>query len=178
LTLRQVALQLKALTLILLPFSLAGGGEKGVRTGVTIVTSTLQAAPANKIAERLSHLTPNERAALAALVDRLRQRYGDDLLRVVLFGSKARGDFDDESDLDLLIVVRMRDGNYRQYWNEIVDLTWDIELTYSIVTSLVIKSETDYATMRLHGLLLSRNIEQDGIELWTTQPSAPISEYA
>jgi len=44
------------------------------------------------------------------------------LLRVVLFGSKARGDFDDESDLDLLIVVRMLDGRYRQYWSEIADI--------------------------------------------------------
>ncbi len=128
--------------------------------------------------KRLAHLMPNERAALAALVDRLRQRYGGDLLRVVLFGSKARGDFDDESDLDVLIVVRISDGEYRKHWNEIVDLTWDVELAYGIVTSLVIKSEKDYATMRMHGLLLFRNVEQDGIELWTTRPSEPISEYA
>ena len=67
---------------------------------------------------RLSKLRSNERAGLAAFVERLRQHYGDDLQRVVLFGSKARGDFDDESDLDLLVVVRMVKGNYRQYWSE------------------------------------------------------------
>ena len=135
------------------------------------MTLTAQALTLPKmLEERLAHLTPNERAALAALVDRLRQRYGDDLLRVVLFGSKARGDFDDESDLDVLIVVRMPEDAYRQYWNEIVDLTWEIELAFGIVTSLIIKSEGDYATMRKHRLLLARNIEQDGIELWTMQP--------
>ena len=84
------------------------------------MTLTAQALTLPKmLEERLAHLTPNERAALAALVDRLRQRYGDDLLRVVLYGSKARGDFDDESDLDVLIVVRMPDNDYWRHWREI-----------------------------------------------------------
>jgi len=128
----------------------------------------------NSLDERLpSHLTPNERVALMTLVDRLHQRYGEDLLRVVLFGSKARGDFDDESDLDVLIVVRMPDDNYWRHWNEIVTTTYDLELTYSVVFSFIIKDEPEYALMRQWNLLLNRNIEQDGIELWTSQPSEP-----
>ncbi|MCL4299826.1 MAG: nucleotidyltransferase domain-containing protein [Anaerolineae bacterium] len=122
--------------------------------------------------ERLpAHLTSNERAALMALVDRLRQGYGNDLLRVVLFGSKARGDFDEESDLDVLIVVRMDD--YWRHWNEIIKTTYDLELTYNLVFSFIIKDEREYALMRRWNLLLNRNIEQDGIELWTSQPSEP-----
>lgn len=121
--------------------------------------------------ERLAHLTPNERAALAALVDRLRQRYGDDLLRVVLFGSKARGDFDDESDLDVLIVVRMPDNDYWRHWREIHNATYDLDLEHDVVLSLMIKDEPDYARMRQWNLLINRNIEQDGVELWTTLPS-------
>ncbi len=130
--------------------------------------------PKNSLDERLpSHLTTNERIALVALVDRLRQRYDDDLLRVVLFGSKARGDFDEESDLDLLIVVRMPDDDYRRYWNEIVNGTYDIELQHDVVFSFIIKDEPQYALMRQWNLLLNRNIEQDGIELWTSQRSEP-----
>ena len=68
--------------------------------------------------KKLSHLTHNERAALDSLVGRLVQVYNRDLLRVVLFGSKARGDFDEESDLDLLIVVRMLDGDYWKHWHQ------------------------------------------------------------
>jgi predicted nucleotidyltransferase len=127
----------------------------------------------NILSQRLSNLTPHERAGLADFVARLRQRYGADLQRVVLFGSKARGDFDDESDLDLLVVMRMVNGNYRQYWNEIADIAWQVELTHGIVTSLIVKDMADYAAMREHRLLLARNIELDGIELWTKQPSAP-----
>lgn len=127
----------------------------------------------NSLMERLpGHLTSNEQAALMALVDRLRQRYGNDLLRVVLFGSKARGDFDEESDLDVLIVVRRLD-DYWRHWNEIIKTTYDLELTHNLVFSFIIKDEQEYAQMRQWNLLLNRNIEQDGIELWTLQPSEP-----
>ena len=123
-------------------------------------------------------LRANEKAGLTALVRELRAHYGSDLQRVVLFGSKARGDFDKESDLDLLVVVRMGNGDYRQYWSEIVDIAWRVELAYGIVTSLVIKDVADYDRMREHQLLLARNIEQEGIDLWTLPPSAPTSKSA
>ena len=118
----------------------------------------------------------NEKAGLTAFVRELRACDGSDLLRVVLFGSKARGDFDKESDLDLLVVVRMGNGDYRQYWNEIVDLAWRVELAYGIVTSLVIKDVANYDIMREHQLLLARNIEQDGVNLWMMPPSAAYIE--
>lgn len=128
--------------------------------------------------ERLVHLPSHERAALKAFVDHLYKRYGEDLLRVVLFGSKARGDFDTESDLDILVVVRMRGKGYREYWSDIVDMAWDIGLAYGVVTSLIIKDESGYAKMREQPLLLARNIKQNGIVLWTKQPGEPISQPA
>ena len=47
---------------------------------------------------KIDHLTPNEWIALDEIVTRLCARYGEDLLRVVLLGSIARGDFHEESD--------------------------------------------------------------------------------
>ena len=123
------------------------------------------------IEDSLVHLTSNERDALDAIVTRLHLHYRDDLLDVVLFGSKARGDFDEESDLDLLIVVRMQNDGYWEHWRKIGDLTWAIELEYGIVTTMIIKDESGYENMRKHKLLLYREIERDGITLWRTQPS-------
>lgn len=146
--------------------------------GAEVVATTTQATTGQRelLNKRLSRLTSNERAALAAVVNRLRQRYGDDLLRMVLFGSKARGDSDAESDLDLLIVVRIPDDDYWKRWNEIVDGTYDLELDYSVVFSFLIKDEPDYRRMRRWNLLINRNIERDGIELWTSPPNKPSFE--
>jgi len=55
---------------------------------------------------RLRHLTPHERDVLAEFLSRLREKFDDQIAHVWLFGSKVRGDFDEESDVDLLIVAR------------------------------------------------------------------------
>jgi predicted nucleotidyltransferase len=106
----------------------------------------------------------------------LRRHYGDDLLRVVLFGSKARGDFDDESDLDLLVVVRFPDEDYWQHWQQITDMAWEVEFEYGVVMTTIVKTPAEYAKMQHHRLLFYRNIERDGVTLWTMQPDALISE--
>jgi predicted nucleotidyltransferase len=51
-------------------------------------------------------LAPSLRADLDRYVEVLRSRFGADLVSVVLFGSRARGEERPESDVDVLIVVR------------------------------------------------------------------------
>ena len=135
-----------------------------------------QAVSGETLAQCLSHLTQNERAALAAFINRLHQDYGANLLRVILFGSKARGDFDDQSDLDVVVVVRISGEDYWQHWCRIIDMAWEAELAYSLVISSIIKNEHDYMKMCEHRSLLARNIERDGIVLWTMSPNACTSQ--
>lgn len=47
------------------------------------------------------NLKDNERKALLELKGRLLKKYPG--VEIILYGSKARGDFDKESDIDLLI---------------------------------------------------------------------------
>jgi predicted nucleotidyltransferase len=46
------------------------------------------------------------KATLAPVVEALRQRLGSDLVSLVLFGSRARGDARPDSDWDLLLIAR------------------------------------------------------------------------
>ena len=65
-------------------------------------------------------LDEREREALARFVRRLRERYGDDLDAVWLYGSRARGErTHDESDIDLLVITREERGDedlFRMVW--------------------------------------------------------------
>lgn len=142
---------------------------------MTLPRDTMQESTLDKY---LSHLAANERTALAALVHRLRQCYGDDLLRVVLFGSKACGDSDEESDIDVLVVVRMPDDDYWQHRRQISAIAGHLDLEHDVILSTLLVDEAELAEMRRANLLLNRSIQRDGIELWTSGQSAPISASA
>ena len=50
-------------------------------------------------------LLPGERAALDAFATRIRELFGPRLRELALFGSRARGEGDENSDVDVLVVV-------------------------------------------------------------------------
>lgn len=56
--------------------------------------------------ESLPFLKPVVKDTLREFVRRLKEAEGENLLRVVLFGSMARGDFDEESDTDVFVLLR------------------------------------------------------------------------
>jgi len=68
------------------------------------------------------------------LRERLRELYGVRLDRVILFGSRARGDADPESDLDVMIVL----SDPLDHWQE-------IRRTGKLVSDLCIKYDVDIA---------------------------------
>ena len=55
--------------------------------------------------DRLAHVPEPIRLVLAKVKRELVDFYGEKLQKVVLFGSYARGDFHDESDVDLMPVI-------------------------------------------------------------------------
>jgi uncharacterized protein len=85
--------------------------------------------------------------------------YGSRLKAVILFGSYARGDYDNSSDLDVLIVL---DG-YRCYWDELVltsELTSNLSLDYGVTISRTIMTEEQWCNADIPLLC---NIRAEGI---------------
>ncbi|MDR1358335.1 MAG: nucleotidyltransferase domain-containing protein [Coriobacteriales bacterium] len=64
------------------------------------------------------------------------QEFGDSLKDVVLFGSYARGDFDDESDVDIMILVDRSQMELKHLQTAFSSLSTDIDLAYDVVSSL------------------------------------------
>jgi predicted nucleotidyltransferase len=117
--------------------------------------------------EVLKYLADHEQAALTEFLARLREQHGSEVVLVSLFGSKARGDFDEESDIDVLLVVENRNN---QLWEDIVGIEAELMLKYDTVISSLIMSRDNYEWHLRHRAPLYRNIEREGIGLWTSVP--------
>lgn len=99
------------------------------------------------------------RAILRELRRRLEELYGDRLAKVVLFGSRARGDAGPDSDLDIMIVLR-GEVNYETERNRVLPITAELSLENNIVILCVYVSEARY-TREQSPLLL--NVRAEGV---------------
>jgi len=101
----------------------------------------------------------NIKGLLAELKQGLSKIYGERLKAVVLFGSYARGDYHEGSDLDVMIVL----DTYKSYWDELVrssELASDLSLKYDITISRMIMSEEQWKKGELPVL---KNIRIEGV---------------
>jgi len=82
----------------------------------------------------LSHLTAEEASALEGLSHGLRERFSSAIHGIYLYGSKARGDFRPESDIDVLVIADQ-------------DLRDDVGWAASLIASEVITEGGPYLSV-------------------------------
>jgi len=99
---------------------------------------------------------------LADLKKRIEKIAGDNLIKMVLYGSRARGDYDDESDTDIAIIVR---GLSRELKHHILSGVADIEFDYLQSLSTLIMSEEDFFLLVNRERRIALDIEREGIPL-------------
>lgn len=108
------------------------------------------------------HLQANEKEAIMTVSVSLSQMLGDNLAGLYLFGSKARGDFNADSDIDLLIIVYQLDADSR--W--LVRATAaDCSLQYDVLFNTHIYKKDRWDAIVAHRDTLWREVQQDGIPL-------------
>jgi predicted nucleotidyltransferase len=101
------------------------------------------------------------RQALQDARDRITAEFAAD--RIILFGSVVRGQLDEESDVDLLIVLKEHPGH--EIRNRISRLILDVNLEYDTnLSGLVVDQKTwDEGTLTV--LPIHNEIEEEGIRL-------------
>jgi uncharacterized protein len=101
----------------------------------------------------------NVKKLLAELKQGLANLYGEHLKAVYLFGSYARGDYDESSDVDVMIVL----DTYECYWEELVrsaQLASELSLEYGVTISRTIMTEEQWQRADMP---LLRNVRVEGV---------------
>jgi predicted nucleotidyltransferase len=105
-------------------------------------------------------LTANEKAALRELKERLQRDF--QLVEMRLFGSRAREEGTEESDLDVLVILE------RESWDTsmaIYDICFDLNLKHDVVLTCAIYSRERYASGFHRATGFHKEVERDGIRL-------------
>jgi len=98
---------------------------------------------------------------LSELRARLERELPGRVVRIVLFGSVARGEDTEESDLDVLIVL----GDSPPYAERAhcMDVLTEIALPRGLVPAPVVLSEAEWDELRRRESLFVTEVERDGI---------------
>jgi len=101
-------------------------------------------------------LTVEERKILSEVAQTLRDRFG--AVEVILYGSAARGELDEESDIDLVVVLPTIDWPTRR---EIIAVCFDAELRCGRVISAICYTtdEIEHSPLRSSPLVVTARQE-------------------
>ncbi|NUN63400.1 nucleotidyltransferase domain-containing protein [Pseudanabaena biceps] len=105
----------------------------------------------------LTSITP----ILNELKRELQDLYGDRLVKLILFGSHARGEANPDSDIDLLAILKSPVSQVQEI-SYMSNLRVKILLDYDELVSIIPMSEDRF---NAKDVALLRNIEREGIEL-------------
>jgi uncharacterized protein len=88
--------------------------------------------PERKPVEAESRPDPRTRAILQELKARLRKRFGDRIVGLYLFGSRARGDHEPDSDADVAVIFRGRIEHPFELKEQMIEDTYDLLLEHDL----------------------------------------------
>lgn len=101
---------------------------------------------------------------LREFIQELSKLLGNGFEKAILYGSYARGDYNENSDIDIMILVNLSDKQILQFENQIFDLAFEIELKYGKTISPIIKN-IDQFEYWSDALPFYRNVLEEGVDV-------------
>lgn len=89
---------------------------------------------------------------------------GDDFCEAILYGSYARGDFDEESDIDIVLILSLDRKETRKYKAALTELMSSLSLSHDVVICISCIPKKEFELYR-SVLPYYRNIDKEGVRL-------------
>lgn len=83
---------------------------------------------------------------------------------VILYGSYARGDYDEESDIDIMALVDLDKSELAKYRRRVSELAGDIDIEYDVLLSVKLQDKFTFEKYK-SALPYYMNVEREGVEI-------------
>jgi predicted nucleotidyltransferase len=102
---------------------------------------------------------------LSAYLTEVKKIYGSHLKSVILYGSYARGDYTPESDVDIMILVDLKDNEMDQYGDNLSELGFEYNVEHNIWIMPVVKN-VEHFKYWMSVYPFYRNVQREGVTLY------------
>lgn len=108
----------------------------------------------------------NIQNAISEFVNQVNQLLGNRVKKIILYGSYARGDFNESSDIDIMILTDLNDDELEEARLKIYDLAYDIEDEFNFEMEInPILKNVDKFNKRIDVIPFYMNVQREGISL-------------
>ncbi|MEG1458668.1 MAG: nucleotidyltransferase domain-containing protein [Acetivibrio sp.] len=102
---------------------------------------------------------------LMKYVNEVQKIYGSHLKKVILYGSFARGDNNENSDIDIMILVDLSEEEIKNYSEKLSEVTFDMNLDNDIMIMPIVKNEIHFEYwLEVYPFYI--NIKNEGVSLY------------
>lgn len=92
----------------------------------------------------------------------VRKILGEDLCKIIVYGSYARGDFDEYSDVDVMVLTSLVESEIKPIEYILYDVAFDFLMEYGVDISVIVKNEEHFKYW-LGALPFYDNVEREGV---------------
>ena len=102
---------------------------------------------------------------LARYVTEVQKIYGTHLKSVILYGSYARGDFTQESDVDIMVLVDLPADKMDEYSDALAEVDYEYNVNYDIWMMPVVKN-VEHFNHWVTAYPFYSNVQREGVVLY------------
>ncbi len=84
--------------------------------------------------------------------------------KIILYGSYARGDYNDSSDVDIMILTSLNNKEIEEYRETISNIIFEIQIETDIYISPIIRNINNY-NFKVGFVPFYMNVQKEGVEL-------------
>ena len=101
---------------------------------------------------------------LGIIKDEMRTVFQEKLIEIILFGSYARGDYNSNSDIDVMIIADIEENQIMKYIYRISDIFSDLSIEYDIMISPIIETSNKFEKYK-NTIPFLQNVQKEGVRI-------------